>query len=179
MIYFSSDLHIGHDKPFIYEARGFKNIQQHDRTIIDNINETVGKEDTLILLGDLCMGPIENVYHYFPQIICKDIKVLWGNHDTDNRLNAYDELRMDTYSFAYASFWKYRHWKFMLSHYPMLTANYGEDGPRCRVWNLHGHTHSKDKYELYPQAGINVGVDANNLRPVEIETILNYIRDRW
>lgn len=36
MIYFTSDLHFGHDKDFIYKSRGFNSIGDHDNTIIEN-----------------------------------------------------------------------------------------------------------------------------------------------
>ena len=38
MVWFTSDLHLGHNKPFLYEPRGFKNIQEHDNAIIENWN---------------------------------------------------------------------------------------------------------------------------------------------
>ena len=56
MIYFTSDLHLGHNKPFMYEPRGFKSIQEHDKAIIDNINSIVTNEDDLYILGDIIMG---------------------------------------------------------------------------------------------------------------------------
>ena len=36
MIYFTSDLHFGDDKGFIYKPRGFNSIEDHDNTIIEN-----------------------------------------------------------------------------------------------------------------------------------------------
>ena len=39
MIWITSDLHLQHDKPFIYEARGFSSIQEHDEAIIKNWNK--------------------------------------------------------------------------------------------------------------------------------------------
>ena len=38
MIYLASDLHFNHDKPFIYEPRGFTNVYDMNRAIIKNFN---------------------------------------------------------------------------------------------------------------------------------------------
>lgn len=56
MKYFSSDLHLNHDKAFIYEACGFSSIQEHDETIIERFNSIVTERDDLYLLGDLMLG---------------------------------------------------------------------------------------------------------------------------
>ena len=37
-IYFSSDLHFSHNKDFIYKARGFTSIEEHDEEIIKRFN---------------------------------------------------------------------------------------------------------------------------------------------
>ncbi len=81
MKYFTSDLHLHH--PFVAALRGYAkpeyahlaaadlreyartnrwkladmvDWQRHDHTIIDNINERVGEEDELYVLGDLSTG---------------------------------------------------------------------------------------------------------------------------
>ena len=36
MIYFTSDWHFCHNKPFIYESRGFKSIEEMNEIIIEN-----------------------------------------------------------------------------------------------------------------------------------------------
>jgi len=51
MIWFTSDLHFGHDKPFIYEARGFSSVQEMNIAIIRNFQECISPEDELFILG--------------------------------------------------------------------------------------------------------------------------------
>ena len=36
-----SDLHLGHDKPFVWEARGFDSVEEMNQTIIKNIQNTI------------------------------------------------------------------------------------------------------------------------------------------
>ena len=38
MIYFSSDLHLNHDKDFIWRERGFSSVEEMNETIVDNFN---------------------------------------------------------------------------------------------------------------------------------------------
>ena len=34
----TSDLHLNHNKDFLYKKRGFDNIEQHNETVLNNIN---------------------------------------------------------------------------------------------------------------------------------------------
>ena len=63
MVYFTSDLHIGHDKDFIWKARGFNSIEEHNTQILLNWNSVVTYEDTVYILGDLCMGGNEKEWN--------------------------------------------------------------------------------------------------------------------
>lgn len=60
MDYFTSDLHIGHDKDFLYKPRGFDSIEQHDTAIVKRWNDIVTPDDTVYILGDLCMSGNES-----------------------------------------------------------------------------------------------------------------------
>ena len=60
-IFIVSDLHLGHDKPFIYGARGFESVEEMNETIIRKWNEVVGEEDDVYILGDLVMGEERNL----------------------------------------------------------------------------------------------------------------------
>ena len=60
MIYFTSDLHLGHDQEFIWGARGFNSVEQMNETIISRWNGMVTDDDDIYVLGDLVMGGIEN-----------------------------------------------------------------------------------------------------------------------
>ena len=37
MIYFTSDLHLGHDREFVWEARGFENVREMTKAIFNGI----------------------------------------------------------------------------------------------------------------------------------------------
>lgn len=50
-IYYLSDLHLLHRSVAL--RRGFPLVQDHDRTVLENLRRRVGANDTLFLLGDL------------------------------------------------------------------------------------------------------------------------------
>ena len=55
-IYFTSDLHLCHDRGFIYEPRGFNSIEEMNNAIVENWNSIVTNEDNVFILGDLMLN---------------------------------------------------------------------------------------------------------------------------
>ena len=53
MNYFISDLHLGHKNVLKFDNRPFINIEEHDKTIIDNWNSKVNDNDDVYVLGDI------------------------------------------------------------------------------------------------------------------------------
>lgn len=176
-IFLTADLHLGHNKPFIYEARGFKTIEEHDAAIIENINSTVAEYDTLYILGDLMLGDNHKGIELLSQIRCKKVGYIAGNHDTGNRMFSY-ETWLDFEFMGYARQMKVGKRSFMLSHYPMLTSNFDDDHKLWeRTYNLCGHTHQRGV--IAPGTNyISVGLDAWGNQPVSLDAILDVIRIR-
>lgn len=85
-IYFTSDLHFDHINILNFCNRPYKSIEHMNIQLINNINNRVKPEDTLIHLGDLFFkipGKKTNEYYWEKQINCKFINIL-GNHDINN-----------------------------------------------------------------------------------------------
>ena len=173
MIYFTSDLHIGHDRDFIWKERGFSSIEEHNKEIFKRWNEVVKPGDTVYILGDLAMGQDEAAWDNVFLNLNGIIYFLEGNHDSKRRIDIYKN-RYGFIDLGCASFWKYKKKDFYLSHYPTLTA-YGED--EKFFWNLSGHTHSTDKFEKGKDKVYNVAVDAHDCYPVSIEQIIQDIHE--
>ena len=172
MIYFSSDLHLNHNKSFIYEPRGFKNIYEMNNTIIKNFNSIITWEDDLYLLGDNFLGELESGISLFNQLPGK-IHLIWGNHDTDNRKEVMSKCYNVVETIGYAGMIKYNKYHFYMSHFPTCTTNFDDyQKPlKQRTLCLAGHTHSKELFE--PCGSYNVAVDAHNCFPVSIDKIIN------
>lgn len=172
MIYLSSDLHLNHNKPFIYEPRGFSSIEEMNQTIIKNFNEIITSEDDLYLLGDNFFGELESGIELFKQLSGK-IHLVWGNHCTLNRQQAIKEQCNNVIEIVgYAGMLRYNKWHFYMSHFPTNTTNFDDwkKPLRQRILNLHGHTHSKEKFNSF--GSYNVAVDAHNCYPVSIDKII-------
>lgn len=186
MIYFTSDLHFGHDKEFIYKPRGFNSIEEHDETIINNWNSIVGVDDVVYVLGDIMLGDNTEGLKKLDKLN-GNIRIISGNHDTDNRIKLYKRLFFnvnflgftDKNLFFNVSFLgfadriKYKKYMFILSHYPTIVANKNEDK---KIWNLHGHTHSKDIFSSIPHC-YNISLDAHNNKPISIDKIIEDIKE--
>ena len=172
MIWLSSDLHLGHNKSFIYESRGFLSIEEMNNNIIKNFNNVIANDDDLYLLGDTFLGDLTTGINLFNQLPGK-IHLIWGNHCTDNRKIAMSQCHNVVEVVGFAGMLHYHKYHFYLSHFPALTTNFDDyQRPlKQRTLCLAGHTHSQIKFELCNS--YNVAVDAHNCYPVSIDEIIN------
>ena len=176
-IFIVSDLHLGHDKPFIYGARGFENVEDMNEAIIRKWNEIVDEEDDVYVLGDLVMGPETNLQML--RRLKGRLHIVRGNHDTDTRWNFYQELP-NVVEVDNCIYFSYDGYKFYLSHYPTITtrADAGKPLKKCLV-NLCGHTHTKDPFEDWGIGMIyHCEVDAHDCAPVRIEDIIMDLKQK-
>lgn len=177
-IYFTSDLHFCHSREFIYGPRGFKDIEEHDKTIVENWNSIVQEDDLVYILGDLMLKDNTKALGYINQLLGKKFIIL-GNHDTDNRIELYKSEINNLRGISCAERLNYKGYHFFLTHFPCLTGNLEKESPKQCTLNLFGHTHSKNKfYEDRPYM-YNVALDAHNCTPVEIEEIIKDIENKY
>jgi calcineurin-like phosphoesterase family protein len=190
MIYFTSDLHLGHDQEFIWGARGFNSVAEMNEKIITRWNSRITKDDDVYVLGDLVMGGVENV-ELLKQLNGK-IHIIYGNHDGLKKREGYAELE-NVVECGWANMIKYKKYNFYLSHYPTITDN--EDigeivSPKECVINLFGHTHQFDDFydtnDGYNFRMYHVGVDSHDCFPVPIDEVIEEIKivfqkskDKW
>lgn len=175
--WFTSDLHFGHNREFMYGPRGFSSIIAHDSWIIMNWNMKVKPNDEVYVLGDLMLGNDDWGMRCL-SLLNGNIHIIIGNHDSDGRLEKYDQL-LSVVSIEYATAFKYGKNYFYLSHYPTITSNYDDDKPWARrLINLHGHTHSKDKFYNDNPYMYNVSLDAHDNYPVSIDEIIEDIKQK-
>ena len=138
MVFFTSDLHFGHDREFIYKSRGFDSVEEMNESLIFNWNELIDPEDEIYVLGDLMMNDISKGAECWKRLKGKKYVIL-GNHDSNVRIRLYRELPNTEIS-GYALPYKYMNYNFFLSHYPTITFNYDTDEPlSVQVIDLCGH----------------------------------------
>lgn len=178
MIYFTADPHFGHANVLKFSNRPFANIEEHDDFLINSINEHVGKQDTLYILGDFAWKEPQK---YLPLINCRNRFLIRGNHDPNNihsyMKNVYD-VREIKIPFPEGS--KTKVW---LSHYPHCywpSSHYG-------AFHLYGHHHAMREDTLdavFPdRKSMDVGIDnayrlLGAYRPFSAEEIYDILSNK-
>ncbi len=144
-----------------------------NEAIIENWNSIVKDEDIVYHLGDVMLGTdfvwaLENL----PKL--KGQKYLaFGNHCTDNKIKFYQEhCLFKEISMGYR--FKESKIELILSHYPQYVANKEDKKP---IWSIHGHIHSKTKFNNGIYHGFHVGVDSNNCYPINLEEMIKEIKN--
>jgi calcineurin-like phosphoesterase family protein len=124
-----------------------------DQVIFDNINEIVGLDDTLYILGDFCFKgkkPIE----YRSRIVCQNIHLILGNHD--RRSDFKDDLQgfssvQDVKEIIYCN------QKIFMSHYCHKVWAASHKG------SIHLYAHSHSKFDAEDRVSdrkvLDVGTD--------------------
>lgn len=183
-IWLTSDLHLMHSQPFLYEPRGFSSTEEMCEAIVERWNSVVKSDDLIYNLGDMAMNDVAGAIPYLQRLNGTQIWI-FGNHDTINKITLIQEncphiIRAGDHHCSYATVLKYRKLTCYLSHYPTLTANYDDRSLNQHVINFHGHIHNRTPWiNLRNPFMYDVGMDAHNCYPVNIEEAISDIRNRW
>lgn len=176
-IFITSDLHFCHNKPFIYEPRGFSSVYEMNEEIIRRWNEVVSWDDTVYLLGDVMLNNNYEGCKYLNRL-AGNIYILTGNHDTLTRIQEYVNIRPTILHLGLAYILKYQGYHFYLSHYQTITTNFDDDKPlRRKILNIHGHTHSKEIFSSQYPGCYNCALDAHNCFPISLDKIISDYND--
>ena len=170
-IWLISDTHLGHNKTFIWKARGFDSVWDMNNAIIERWNEVVKYDDIVYHLGDVMMGDLDAGIKLVKQLNGK-IRLAIGNHDSSNRIDAFRNLsNFDDIQFGYRL--KDGKKTLLLTHYPLLSGNFDNS----KTYSIHGHTHSPNPFCEYDMM-YNVNCDAHDCRPVAYEDMIAAIMQR-
>lgn len=145
-----------------------------NQKIIDNLNEVVQEDDTLIILGDILMGPKDKAEGWLEQIKCRNVTVVLGNHDLNKWKQEY--YRSLGLSIADSVIVESKGFRFFCYHYPIEET--GQQLYTRRDIYLYGHLHSNAPKGLQDDNTYHVGLDTNNLYPVSIEQIIKEYYER-
>ena len=170
MIWLSSDLHLNHDREFIWKARGFDSVQEMNKSIISKWNSLISDGDEVYILGDVMLGNTEDGMHLLSQLNGQ-LHLIRGNHDTDNRISWFYNSGSFT-EICDAKYLRYSKYHFYLTHYPCLTGNLEKEKLSQMTLNLHGHTHSQNKFFYDLPYCYNVGIDSHGCIPISIDQII-------
>lgn len=177
MIWFSSDTHYWHANIIKYCDRPFKDVAEMNSTMKTNWNASVKPEDTVYFLGDFSFGSNENTTELLSELNGEKI-LIKGNHDKGSIGTHIQRGFKEVHTSLIIQI---ANESVQLCHYPyappkevILEKNlkpewFKRNPPRKKQWLLHGHVHSKVRYQHEFQ--IDVGVDAWNFYPASIDEI--------
>lgn len=188
-LWLTGDLHLGHGNILRYcPQRTFPTVRDMDEFLVTTWNATVGPDDDVLVLGDMCLGDLDRSLGHVAQLHGRSIRLVVGNHDRPFRRNgtprpAWERRYLD------AGFTDVVHGTvtvdvglpgpLLACHFPYRGDSHDEDrytahrpaddGHRAL---LHGHTHGR-----WRRNGrmIDVGVDAWGGRPVAAEEIADLL----
>jgi len=147
------------------QTRNFKDLDQMNAAIVNNINDTVGQQDILICLGDWSFGGFESITEFWDRLICKNIYLILGNHDHHIENNRDDIEKLFLEVGHYATLEIEDGYKFRLMHYPISSW----DGLRKGVIHLHGHCHLPTDKRFGEGKRMDVGMDGHpEFRPYDL-----------
>ena len=169
-IFLTSDTHFGHDREFIWKARGFNSVEEMNETIIQKWNDTVSAEDDVYILGDVILGDPSNI-GYVKRLSGK-LHIVLGNHDTSKREEMYRNLPNVVEVAEVGIRLKYKKHHFVLTHYPMMTGNLEKESLKQMSLNLYGHTHQASNFYNDMPFMYHVGVDSHDCYPVLLDDII-------
>lgn len=169
-IFFTSDMHFGHEKLLLFNNRPFKDAKEMDETFVYNWNNEVSKDGLVFVLGDIGETNDARIIEIFDQLQGTKI-LIRGNHDTIYKEETLKQIFSEIHSLHEIQIFDKQTSKYqeiVLCHYPMFDWNNFHEGS----WHLFGHLHTRDLPEfktlnarLFAQQ-YDVGVDNNNSTPL-------------
>lgn len=116
-------------------CRDYNTLEEMDYEIVSSINNIVKENDTLRVLGDWSFGGYNKVKELRDRILCKNIHLIYGNHD--HHIIKHIELQKLFLSCKFYDEFVLNHKMFVLSHYSFRVWNRSHRGSI----NLYGHSH--------------------------------------
>lgn len=174
MLYFTSDLHLGHKNIIKYCDRPFSSVEEMDAALINNWNSVVKPTDTVVVVGDFAFATPEGWKDYLSRLN-GDVILIVGNHDY-RHLDKVSHLFKEVHTL-----WEVPPSKFGVKSGPrVVCCHYA-----MRIWpnshrgayHLYGHSHGTIEHTSYGKS-MDVGVDAHNFTPVSYYDVDKVLRNR-
>lgn len=174
-IWFASDYHFSHANVIKYDNRPFSDVQEMNHTLIENWNNLVDKNDTVIYLGDLCFDRSGDTTKSIVDQLNGKIHFVLGNHDKEKdikKLNRFESVS-DYINLSVLDTDNPRKYQgIMIMHYPILSW----DKAHHAEWHLHGHCHGSlmndPEYSWYYERKVlDVGCNMTNYKPLSYSEI--------
>lgn len=180
--YFISDTHFNHKNIIKYCNRPFKDVEEMNRVLIENWNNTVTDFDTVFHLGDVALTSESDMKELIPKLKGKKF-LIRGNHDKKSK----EFFRNVGFGFIPENPLKLNNEKLILSHKPLKDTEI----PKGYV-NVHGHIHNNPLHKInsetnemeYPEdlysekLHINVSADVIGFKPISLKELLKKVEEK-
>lgn len=170
MLFFCSDLHLGHANIIRLCRRPFADVEEMDACLIANWNERVTDSDRVYLLGDLMFRNRVAPEDYLRRLKGKKHLII-GNHDREwmkavelgRHFETVSRLELIATGDGLAT----------LCHYPMMSFE--------GKYLIYGHIHNNRKDAYWPllrgmERALNASVEVNDYRPATLEELIAHNR---
>lgn len=163
--FFTSDTHFCHRNSIYHSNRPYESVEEMNEGLIKSWNDIIKPKDEVYHLGDVTWRP-QTCNEILSRLNGKKHLIL-GNHD--KRIVKYKpkfesiQQNLDINIGGYHVF---------LSHFPHLSWDRSHHGSI----NLHGHCHGT--LFNFGVKRLDVGVDANNYRPISWDEVIAKMKDR-
>lgn len=178
MNFFISDHHFCHNKPFIYESRGFKSIEEHDEEMIRRFNSKVSPEDTTYYGGDFCFD--EKMINGLLSRMNGKIIFILGNHDKAlkafnhkqiNWARKHSDVSIPEVISGYHNIYIGQKQPLTICHFAM----HSWEKSHFNSMHVYGHHHSKTDFG---GKTLNISVDNIDGYPISEVDLLKYMEKR-
>ena len=157
---FVSDLHLNHDKEFLWGKRGYSSSAEHKRDILAKLGAEANDETILINLGDAAFrDPEHETFDLLAALPFYQHFHVWGNHPSGakqayrasvsqtfagniakpllDELEIYPVMWHNVTFLGYQSFFRYQDQTIFANHFPQAIW----DEMKNDVWHVAGHSH--------------------------------------
>ena len=173
MIYYTADLHLGHENVIRHCARPFSSAEEMDETLVRHWNARVHRNDTIYIVGDFFFRNRKPAEEYLDALKGKKHLII-GNHDLSWMRKAPSPDYWMKYFESVSPMSSIRDSGALvtLCHYPMLSWKH-----QSRSFMIHGHIHANTDMDFWPCIKardnlLNAGVDVNGFTPVTFEELM-------
>lgn len=169
--FITSDTFFGRDNIIKIANRPFQDVEQMNLDMITKWNSKISKKDKVVHLGNFAWDPV-SALDALTKLNYKTLIILPSSKD-----DAIHEVKEQFKNVTvidkqiYEEVWKDK--KFIFSHYPLEEWNEKENGSI----HFHGYSLKKIKNNFKKQLRVNVCCDVWNLAPIDIELILDFIKE--
>lgn len=176
MLWFTSDLHLGHRGVIRYARRPFRDVEEMDSALIAGWNDCVQDGDRVYLLGDVSFHGAGTTRAILAALK-GSIVLVRGNHDRGlkggllDRFESVHDLHTVKAPDPECPDGVQR---IVLCHYALRTWDKMHHGS----WHLYGHSHGT-LADLPTSKSFDVGVDACGYRPLSYDQVKERMARKW